>query len=557
MSDINEYVVTLKKGQDCDCFYDDMETPGGTDCIPDRAVECANRRPISRNTHYWLTAAEAEALQNDPRVAAVTMGDIGRYGVEPVWEQTGTFSKTSTDNTNDLNWGVLRCVDGVQIPGWGTDGTPDQTGTAQYNAAGLNVDVVIIDGFMDPTHPEFAVNSDGTGGTRVNQFNWFSLNSYLGRPAQSPYVYTPVVDPGNAQRTTDNNHGCNVAGIACGSNYGWARGSNIYNINPYGTDPNNMDFFLLWDYVRAFHATKPINPAINQRNPTICNCSYGQFVRWPNTATVPAFGPVTLARWGGVTSINSSGLSNDTLLDRSIYAVGGVATTNYYNPAIEADVQDALDDGIVVVGAAGNLNTVILLPTDPNYDGLVGNRINATYGGTNYYWDISKGTTPGSVPGVICVGSVGTASQEYKSSFSNNGPGIDVFAPGSDIMSSVNSPGSFGGIPDPVNPSYWITKLSGTSMSSPQVCGILACLMQSNLNLTATQAKQWIDYYSTKSQMTDTGGEQRDPTALRGAPNQYLFAKKLRPDDGNTFPVSNFFIRPTSGAVWPRPQIRR
>jgi hypothetical protein len=94
-------------------------------------------------------------------------------------------------------------------------------------------------------------------------------------------------------------------------------------------------------------------------------------------------------------------------------------------------------------------------------------------------------------------------------------------------------------------------------MSSPQVCGMLACLMQSNLNLTATQAKQWIDYYSTKSQITDTGGEQRDPTALRGAPNQYLFAKKLRPDDGNTFPVSNFFIRPTSGAVWPRPQIRR
>jgi hypothetical protein len=68
MSDVKEYVVTLKKGQDCNCFYDDMETTGGTECVPDRAVECANRRPISRNTHYYLTDAEAESLQNDPRV---------------------------------------------------------------------------------------------------------------------------------------------------------------------------------------------------------------------------------------------------------------------------------------------------------------------------------------------------------------------------------------------------------------------------------------------------------------------------------------------------------
>jgi hypothetical protein len=554
MSDVREYVVTLKKGQDCDCFYDDMETPGGTDCVPDRAVECANRRPISRNTHYWLTDAEAEALQNDPRVAAVTMGSLGRYGVEAIWEQTGTFSKTVEDASADLNWGVLRCVDGVQIPGWGLDGIPNQSGSVQYNAAGLNVDVVIVDGFMNPDHPNFAVNPDGTGGSRVNQFNWFSLNSYLGRPPQSPYVYTPVVDPGNAQRTTDNNHGCHVAGTACGTTYGWARSANIYNINPYGSDPNNMDFFLLWDYIRAFHATKPINPDINQQNPTICNCSYGQFIRFP---AAPEFGPVTLARYNGAITINSAGLNTETLLNFNIYAVDNVATINYWNPAIDADVQDALDDGIIVVGAAGNIRTQILLPSDPNYDGLNGNRVNATYLGTNFYWDVAKGTTPSGVPGAICVGAIGTLSQEYKANFSNNGPGIDIYAPGSDIMSSVNSPGSFGGIPDPIDSAYYITKISGTSMSSPQVTGILACLMQSNPNLTPAQALEWLNYYSTKNQITDTGGGQRDDTSLRGSPNQYLFAKKLRPDTGNTFPVANYFVRPTTGAVWPRPQIRR
>jgi hypothetical protein len=557
MSDLHEYVVTLKEHKHCDCFYDDMETPGGTDHVPDRAVHCCNRRPISRNTHYYLTHAEAEKLKDDPRVLDVTNANLARIGVEAVWEQSGVFSKSATDAEEDLNWGVLRCINGEQIAGWGSNGIPDESAIIQYNASGLNVDLVIVDGHMDPSHPEFQVNPDGTGGTRVNQFNWYSLNSYLGQPAHVPYVYTPYVDPGDAQLTTDNNHGCNVAGIAAGANYGWARSANIYNISPYGSDRNGMDFLLLWDYIRAFNATKPINPEINARNPTICNCSYGQFIRFPYNYGSVQTGPVTLARYNGAVVFNPFGLPDSTLLDYSIYASGGITTINYWNNIIAADIEDAIADGIVVVGAAGNIQTLILLPNDPNYDGLNGDRIQATYAGINYYWDVHKGTTPSAVPGAICVGALGTDTAEYKASYSNNGPGVDVYSPGNDIMSSVNSTSSFGGIPDPVDNNYYITKLSGTSMASPQVCGILACLMQSNLNLTPAQALEWVNYYSTKNQITDTNGGQRDTTSLRGSPNQYLFAKKLRPDDGNTFPVSNYFVRPTAGAVWPRPQIRR
>jgi hypothetical protein len=348
-----------------------------------------------------------------------------------------------------------------------------------------------------------------------------------------------------------------VAGIAAGANYGWARSANIYNISPYGSNPNSLDFLYLWDYIRAFHATKPINPAINARNPTICNTSYGQFIRFPYNYGTDFTGVVTLARYQGSIVANGAGLTDDQLLDKSIYATGGVATINYWNTVVAADVEDAIDDGIIVVGAAGNIQTLILLPSDPYYDGLAGDRINAAYNGITYYWDVHKGTTPGAVPGAICVGALGTTTQEYKASYSNNGPGVALYSPGTDVMSSVNTDTSFGGIPDPVDGNYYITKISGTSMASPQVCGILACLMQSNINLNATTAREWLDYYTTKNQITDTGGGQRDTTSLRGSPNNYLFAKKLRPDDGNTFPVSNYFIRPTSGAVWPRPQIRR
>ena len=44
------FQVTLKRGEDIQAFYDDMETPGGALHIPERKVECANRRPTSRTT---------------------------------------------------------------------------------------------------------------------------------------------------------------------------------------------------------------------------------------------------------------------------------------------------------------------------------------------------------------------------------------------------------------------------------------------------------------------------------------------------------------------------
>ena len=39
------FQVTLKRGEDIQAFYDDMETPGGALHIPDRSVDCEDRRP--------------------------------------------------------------------------------------------------------------------------------------------------------------------------------------------------------------------------------------------------------------------------------------------------------------------------------------------------------------------------------------------------------------------------------------------------------------------------------------------------------------------------------
>ena len=72
-------------------------------------------------------------------------------------------------------------------------------------------------------------------------------------------------------------HGIHVAGTAAGQFYGWANEANIYNLTI--TDPwpsgQQIPSFLIFDYLRAFHQSKAVNPQTGKKNPTISNHSYG------------------------------------------------------------------------------------------------------------------------------------------------------------------------------------------------------------------------------------------------------------------------------------------
>lgn len=541
MAAVNEYIVTLKQHCDLDSFYQDMETAGGNSHVPQRAVECCCRRPQSRNTHYDLTAEESEQLLNDARVLAVELTPEQRgLVIRSNFTQTETtWNKSSTQNSTHKNWALLRSVAGAQISNWGSNGTVSQSATIQVNAEGKNVDVIIVDGMINPAHPEMAVNNDGTGGSRVVQYNWFQHNVGNGT---GTYVYTPYTGTAAA---SDNNHGAHVAGTAAGNTQGWARSANVYNINPYGTDVNGVSGTLLIDYIRAFHAAKLINPATGRTNPTICNHSWGY-----------GFNPVPITNittvvWQGITY--SGPFTAGQLNDYGIVTENVSGTVSAISPArvaaVDADMEDAILDGIIMVGAAGNDSTKIDVIGGTDFD----NRFVATF--TYRY---HEGSSPTAAVGCICVGAVSSLVNETKATFSNCGPRVEVYAPGVNIISSLNTTlGNWPGADDPRSATYKIGKANGTSMASPQVCGVLACALEIYPNLSPTQALAYLAAYSKQDQMTNTAGTYTDLTSLQGSQNRYVFYFKERKDSGSVFPKTNHLFRYSSKQAYPRPRIRK
>ena len=115
------------------------------------------------------------------------------------------------------------------------------------------------------------------------------------------------------------------------------------------------------------------------------------------------------------------------------FGVDGTTKLNAPYAALEADCEDAINDGIILVGAAGNNNQLMVDQTDNRYGSVV--RI----GGANY--PMYQGSAPVNSPQFISVGAISNYADMRRASFSNFGPKVDIWAPGQNIISSFNSSG--------------------------------------------------------------------------------------------------------------------
>jgi subtilisin family serine protease len=124
-----------------------------------------------------------------------------------------------------------------------------------------------------------------------------------------------------------------------------------------------------------------------------------------------------------------------------------------------------------------------------------------------------------------------TTSSDARSSFSNFGTCVDIFAPGSSITSA------------------WYTSstatntISGTSMASPHVAGAIALYLQTNPTASGATVTQALVNNSTPNKVTSAG---------TGSPNRLLyslFGGAPPPPPGDTTPPTTSITSPGNGAT--------
>jgi hypothetical protein len=517
-------------------------------------------RPQSRNTVFTLSDAEATELLNDSRVKACE--ENVELNTDVFWDesQTGKWDKTP-EEAGDKNWGIKRLIDGQQTANWGSGGTSEITSTLNTTSSGKNVDVVIVDYHMNFDHPEFRANPDGTGSLRGNQFNWFQYSAALGYSGNTAATYSYA--------TVRGSHGTHVAGTVAGNTQGWARDANVYNMEfgstaGGGNGISGIDWTsVLFEYIRHFHNNKPINAATGRRNPTIVNNSWGSLatdgnillsnineIKYRGVAT--SLSGMTVAQKR--TALQSRRIPVPPSTYGSPYNSDRLPRMGIRNAAVDADIEDAMGDGVIFIGSAGNSYWPIDKSGGNDYDNIL------VVNGVSYY--CSRGSTPGNTEtsngNSISVGAISMYTNDRKVYFSNCEERVDIWAPGVYIQSSVasSSSGYSNEHADSRDSNFYNAMASGTSMASPQVAGLLGCAAEQYPNMKQADALQYVIEGAGIDQVADTSeGMVDDPyTDLGDSNNRYASYVYKRPQSGTVFPHDNHGNRVSSsnGVKYPR-----
>ena len=181
----------------------------------------------------------------------------------------------------------------------------------------------------------------------------------------------------------------------------------------------------------------------------------------------------------------------------------GAPATLYYNCQLHS-------------GMAGTIN----ISGTNDYDNII-----STDTGTKY---IHRGSSPHD-DDAISVGNSDrvafSTTLDQKATSSETGPGVDIYAPGTNIISSCSTTNRFGASSYYNNATFRQVNISGTSMASPQVAGVAALILQLNPTYTPAQVKTALLSSATATiYTTGLSNDWTDTRSLQGGSQKFLYA---------------------------------
>jgi subtilisin family serine protease len=256
--------------------------------------------------------------------------------------------------------------------------------------------------------------------------------------------------------------------------------SNSYT---YNTTASNVHAYIIDTGIRSTHtqfggrSTGGFTAINDGRGTTDCN---GHGTHVAGTVGASTYGVAKAVRLHPVRVLSCTGSgSNSGVIagvnwvanNRVLPAVANMSLGGGASSALDSAVNGAINRGVTFAVAAGNSNA---------------NACNSS---------------PARVPAAITVGS--STSSDARSSFSNFGTCVDIFAPGSSITSAWSTSNTA------------TNTISGTSMASPHVAGVAALYLAVNPSASPATVRNAMVNAATTNVLSGVGS---------GSPNRLLFS---------------------------------
>ena len=315
-------------------------------------------------------------------------------------------------------------------------------------------------------------------------------------------------------------HGTACASLAAGKNFGLAFEANIWNMPGIG-DAVNLTPATNYELMNLFHLYKPVNTTTKVKNPTVINGSWGYQAAITSSGAVSyKFRGDTGSFTGNASFDTSSSTSNlvkamkEGLNNQVIGAYRSWSSSSRSNSTDTAGNEMMTGGNIHYVAAAGNNNQRLGIGSMD--DDRLNYMSDVFYSTTDPRSEFPSGTVPCNhrdwmtpqglgfnesadpeFHPTICVGAmddfVNSDLSERQASYSNNGPGIDVWAPADETLAAgTNGVASYEDYERRDNGDFFDTNFNGTSAAAPVVTGLVALYLESNPTATQKEVKDFI-----------------------------------------------------------------